>query len=189
MLSRHYSYEIDDFAEGRPQSLDAQWRAARALALTAGRWAAPTAATCPTCSSPGRRSARRRAAADQARLRPDLEAAARRRPPRGRPLAVQGGGPARFLRGLVLEGGPGRKRQVAYVELGKSWTFALHGAAAAAPLPPASSQALIPGGAAPEPPPAFPLLVGSGLAAPLGWPPLLLAVLLVALRPAACARC
>jgi hypothetical protein len=33
MLSRHYSYEIDDFAEGQPQSLDAQWRAARAVAL------------------------------------------------------------------------------------------------------------------------------------------------------------
>jgi len=33
MLSRHYSYEIDDFAESRPQSLDAQWRCARAVAL------------------------------------------------------------------------------------------------------------------------------------------------------------
>ncbi len=33
MLSRHYSYEIDDFAQGQPQSLDAQWRAARAVAL------------------------------------------------------------------------------------------------------------------------------------------------------------
>ncbi|MGO9490389.1 MAG: hypothetical protein ACLQBB_15360 [Solirubrobacteraceae bacterium] len=33
MLSRHYSYEIDDFAEGRPQPLDVQWRAARAVVL------------------------------------------------------------------------------------------------------------------------------------------------------------
>jgi hypothetical protein len=33
MLSRHYSYEIDDFARGRPQSLEAQWRAARTATL------------------------------------------------------------------------------------------------------------------------------------------------------------
>ncbi len=33
MLSRHYSYEIDDFAQDQPQSLDAQWRAARSGAL------------------------------------------------------------------------------------------------------------------------------------------------------------
>jgi integrase len=40
MLSRHYSYEIDDFAQSRPQSLDAQWRTARTLTLKE-RTAAP----------------------------------------------------------------------------------------------------------------------------------------------------
>jgi hypothetical protein len=29
MLSQHYSYEIDDFSRGRPESLDSQWRRAR----------------------------------------------------------------------------------------------------------------------------------------------------------------
>ena len=29
MLSRHYSYEIDEFSNGEPESLDNQWRRAR----------------------------------------------------------------------------------------------------------------------------------------------------------------
>lgn len=32
MLSRHYSYEIDGFGKGRPETLDAQWQRARAMA-------------------------------------------------------------------------------------------------------------------------------------------------------------
>jgi hypothetical protein len=85
---------------------------------------------------------------------------------------------------LVLESGAGHKRQVAYVELGKSWTFALHGGGeAVAPMPPALSQALLPGSAPPSTPRSFPQLVGSGLTGLLAWVPLLLAVLLVALHP------
>ncbi len=91
---------------------------------------------------------------------------------------------------LILAEGPGRKRQVAYVELGKSWTFALQGGAAAAPapMPPALSQALLPGNGAPPAAttvaPTVVQLIGGGLAALPGWLPLLLAMLLVALQPA-----
>jgi hypothetical protein len=86
---------------------------------------------------------------------------------------------------LILESGAGHKRQIAYVELGKSWTFALHGGAEAlAPLPPALSQALLPGDVAPFAPRSFPQLVGSGLGMVVGWVPLLLVALLVALHPA-----
>jgi hypothetical protein len=85
---------------------------------------------------------------------------------------------------LILAQGPGHKRQVAYVELGKSWTFALTGAAAVAPLPPGLSQALLPGGSAGDGPPSAAQLIGNGLGAPIGWVPLLLTVLLVALLPA-----
>jgi hypothetical protein len=86
---------------------------------------------------------------------------------------------------LILESGAGRKRQVAYVELGKSWTFTLHGGGeAVAPMPPALSQALLPGTGAPGAPPSFAQLIGNGLRTLIGWVPLLLSVLLVALHPA-----
>jgi hypothetical protein len=37
MLSRHYSYEIDEFSNGEPESLDHQWRRARSSVGEHGR--------------------------------------------------------------------------------------------------------------------------------------------------------
>jgi hypothetical protein len=89
---------------------------------------------------------------------------------------------------LILESGAASKRQVAYIELGKSWTFALHGhGEAQAPMPPALAQALIPApvasGTAASAPPTCAHLAWSGLGTLISEVPLLLIVVLVALHP------